>query len=199
MKNKTISAFAIGIAAILSSGLTASADIITSVEYGGHTYELWSDHGSSWEDAKVAAENAGGYLAVLSTTDEIQNVYNLLINNDFFKNNTQSQDIQAWLGAKPTVGNSTTSPFNWSWVTGEAWTSEAAGNFAVGEPNGDSAGLAINRFGSFAFNDEGGHTGGYIVEKGPVPSHDVPDGGTTAALLGMALTGFAAVRRKFGV
>ena len=53
---------------------------------------------------------------------------------------------------------------NWKWVTGAAWTADDANNFSTGEPNGDSEGLAINRYGTFTFNDEGGHVGGYIVE-----------------------------------
>jgi hypothetical protein len=50
--------------------------------------------------------------------------------------------------------------------------------------------LAINRYGTYQFNDEGTLTGGYIVEK------SVPDSGLTAGLLGGALLGLQALRRK---
>jgi VPDSG-CTERM motif len=53
--------------------------------------------------------------------------------------------------------------------------------------------LAINRYGDFTFNDEGGHVGGYIVE---IQGRQVPDGGSTLMLLGAALGSIGMIRRK---
>jgi hypothetical protein len=191
MKKPILSALALGAAGLLLSGLNASAVLIKTITYGGHTYELHSANDISWVAAEAAAEADGGYLAVLSTTAEITSVYGDLVGTGFFQA-VAGQGVQAWLGARPVVGTSTTDRNNWAWINGDAWTSEAADNFAAGEPNGDSEGLAINRYGTFQFNDEGGLVGGYIVEK-----NGVPDGGTSVAMLGMALAGIGAFRRKF--
>lgn len=182
---------------ILASGLTVGvvqAVPIATTTYGGHTYELFQASGISWADAEAAAVADGGYLAVLTTSGETTSVYDALINNGFFQQ-TSSTAVEAWLGATPAVGTSTTDPNNWKWVDGEAWTAFDAGNFANGEPNGDpNSGLAINRYGSFAFNDEGGTVGGYIVEI-----NSVPDGGLTALLLGVGLIGAVTFRRALKV
>ena len=179
--------------AILASGLAVSvvqAVPVATTTFGGHTYELFAASGISWADAETAAVADGGYLAVLTTSAEATAVYGVLINNGFFQQ-TGGTSVEAWLGATPAVGTSTTDPTNWKWVDGEAWTAFDVGNFANGEPNGDpNSGLAINRYGSFAFNDEGGIVGGYIVE---IPS--VPDGGLTALLLGVGLIGVGTFRR----
>jgi hypothetical protein len=127
----------------------------------------------------------------LTDSAEIKAVYNGLIGTGFFQP-VAGQSTEAWLGATPKDGTfSTTSNQNWKWVTGESWTADDASNFGAGEPNGDSTGLAINRYGNFQFNDEGGSVGGYIVEK-----NSVPDGGSTVALLGAAMGAIAFVRRK---
>lgn len=179
--------------AVLASGLTVSvvqAVPIATTTYGGHTYELFQSSAISWTDAEAAAVANGGYLAVLTDTAETTAVYGGLINNGFFQQ-TGGTAVEAWLGATPAVGTSTTDPNNWKWVDGEAWTAFDASNFANGEPNGDpNSGLAINRYGSFAFNDEGGTVGGYIVEF-----NSVPDAGLTAMLLGVGLIGVGTFRR----
>jgi hypothetical protein len=178
---------------ILASGLSVGVVHglpIATTTYGGHTYELYDAPGISWATAQAAALAEGGYLAVLTDSTETSKVYGALINNGFFQQST-SQAVQAWLGATPADGStSTTNPNNWKWVTGEAWTAFDAGNFAGGEPNGDSIGLAINRYGSFRFNDEGSFVGGYIVEK-----NSIPDGGLTALFLGIGLVGIGTFRR----
>jgi VPDSG-CTERM motif len=178
-----------------------------SITYGGDTFTLItgnSDTDTSWADAEAAANAAGGYLAILPNQATIEAVYNGLIDNvstPWFNNvGTGSQDQEAWLGAVPADGShSTTNPNNWSWVTSiptpgpvpsvTPWT--VGGNFHPGEPNGDSEGLAINRYSTYEFNDEGGHVGGYILE-----TSNAPDSGTTCSLLAGALLGLQTLRRK---
>ena len=171
----------------------ASADsLVFTTTYGGHSYELWDSLAIHWSDARAAAVADGGYLAVFTDAAETSSVYADLIGHGFFQPG-DSQGIQAWLGGYTAdLSGSTTDPSNWAWVTGEAWTAFDAANFAAGEPNGDSEGLSINRFGTFKWNDEGGFVGGYIVEK----ASSVPEGGSILTMLGMGLAGLAVLRRK---
>jgi VPDSG-CTERM motif len=196
-------------ASLLAVVGTASAQ--PSITYGGDTFTLItgnSDIDTSWALAETMANAAGGYLAILPNQATIEAVYNGLINNPmtpwFTSAGGGSQYSEAWLGAIPADGSkSTTDKNNWSWVTSvpaglyggnpvpsvTPWT--VGGNFYSSEPNGDSEGLAINRYGTYQFNDEGGMVGGYILE-----TSSVPDSGTTAGLLGAALLGLQTLRRK---
>ena len=195
MKALISKTFALAIGGALLGGISASALPIAITSYGGNTFELFAGDGTSWSDAEADAISDGGTLAILTTSAQIQAVYNGLINNGFFQGGGDgSQDVEAWLGATTADGSaSTTNPWNWKWVTGAAWTADDANNFGPGEPNGDSEGLAINRYGTFTFNDEGGHVGGYIVE---IQGRQVPDGGSTLMLLGAALGSIGMIRRK---
>jgi len=187
---KIISTLALAVTGFVLTGLTASADPIASTTYGGHTYDLYAAPGLSWSDAEAAAVLQGGYLAVLTDSAENSAVYSALIGAGFFSVQG-GQESQAWLGGfTADLSGSTFDPLNWAWVTGEAWTAFNAANFAAGEPNGDSQGLAINRYGNSTYNDDT-RTGGYIVEK-----NSVPEGGMTLALLGLSLSGLAFLRRK---
>jgi VPDSG-CTERM motif len=194
MKELISKAFAAVVGGVFLGGISASANPIATTTYGGNTFNLYDAYGISWNDAEAAAISDGGFLAVLTTSAEIQGVYNGLINNGFFQSGVSSQDVEAWLGATPVVGGfSTTDPTNWKWVTGAIWTTDDSNNFGGGEPNGDSEGLAINRYGTYTFNDEGGHVGGYIVE---IQGRQVPDGGSTLMFLGAALGSIGMIRRK---
>jgi hypothetical protein len=196
-------------ASLLAVFGTVSANAqIASTSYGGDEFYLYAGN-NSWAADEAAANALGGYLAILPNQATITAVYNGLINNGFFvSGGGGSQAVEAYIGAIPADGSeSTTSANNWSWVTTAPaglydgspvhsvvpWTVGA--NFNAGEPNGDSEGLAINRYGTSTFNDEGGATGGYIVEIGKVPGA-VPDGAMTGGLLGGALLGLQALRRK---
>lgn len=186
---KSISTLA-AFAGLLLTGLTASADPIASTVYGGHAYDLYAAAGLSWSDSQAAAVQAGGYLAVLTDAAETSAVYSALIGNGFFQPQA-GQGTEAWLGGYTAdKSGSTQDPTNWAWVTGEAWTAFDTANFAQGEPNGDSSGLAINRYGNSTYNDDT-YVGGYIVER-----NSVPEGGMTLALLGLSLSGLVCFRRK---
>jgi hypothetical protein len=194
-------------ASLLAVVATASANTLqASFTYGPDTFYLYSAPGASWDSDEIAANLSGGYLAILPNQTTIEAVYNGLINNNFFQGgNGGSQQVEAYIGAVPADGSSsTTSRTDWSWVTTPQlyngtpvtsvvpWTVGA--NFNAGEPNGDSEGLAINRYGTYTFNDEGSYTGGYIEEVGPIAG--VPDAGLTSAMLGAGVFGMGFIRRR---
>ncbi len=177
----------VGVAMTGASAIGAT--LVASTTYNGHSYELWDELDISWAGANLAASMGGGYLAVLTDEAETVAVYSSLIGNGFFTAN-DGQQYQAWIGGYTTAGGfSTTDATAWAWVTGEAWNIFATENFAPLEPNGDSSGLSINRFGTSEWNDESGRVGGFIVEK------DVPDAGSSLVLLGASFALLAAYRR----
>jgi len=191
-----LGAFMLG---VLLTVQPASATPLATVTYGGHTYDLYGAPGEggliSWTDANDAATLLGGYLAVLTDLAEIQAVYDGLIGHDFFSvDNTNETARQAWVGASPGTPG-TTDATDWKWVSNEDWTPDDVSNFSDfpdQEPNGDNegGGLTMNRYQNYKWNDVTA-AGGYIVE-----SVSVPDGGTTIALLGIALTGLGLLRRR---
>ena len=209
---KLIKLEALAIAASLLAvfGAVSANAQIASFSYGGDEFYLYAGN-NSWAADEAAANSLGGYLAILTNPATITAVYNGLINNGFFvSGGGGGQSVEAYIGAIPADGtDSTGNPNNWSWVTTAPaglylgspvasvvpWT--VGGNFHSGEPNGDSEGLAINRYGDSTFNDEGSGTGGYIVETGPIGG--VPDSGTTCGLLGGALLSLQMLRRKLSV
>jgi hypothetical protein len=108
---------------VLASVHTASAaTLVAETTFGGHTYQLWDEIGISWQSAQANATGLGGYLAVLTNFAETTAVYDALIGNGFFQPRI-GQDVEAWLGATPADGSTSTfDPNNWAWVTGEVWT-----------------------------------------------------------------------------
>ncbi len=188
----------VGAVALATATASAASVKESTAVYGGHTYELWSSLDIAWDAAVLEAQDAGGYLAVLTTQEETEAVYNAFKGIGFFQEQ-MAQETSAYLGGYAIDDSgaritSTTDPNAWAWVTGEAWTAFNSGNFGDEEPNGDSEGLSINRYGNTLFNDESGLVGGYIVEK-----NGVPDSGSTLALLGGAFTLLGALSRKLRV
>jgi hypothetical protein len=178
--------------------LDASAQTyVTQTTYDGQVYQLWSGN-YSWSTAEADAVADGGYLAVLTTAAQTTAVYDGLIGNGFFTANS-GQQYEAWLGGYTADGSgSTTSATDWAWVNGATWNAFDQGNFAAGEPNGDSEGLAINRYGNTQWNDEGGYVGGFIVEKNFIDDRkNVPDGCSTQVMLAGAFAVMGLAGRKF--
>jgi hypothetical protein len=191
MKNVPYALGLILVGSLLSQSDASANSAIASTTYGGASYYLYAGN-LPWTVAEADAVSDGGTLAVLTTSAQTTAVYDGLIGNGFFTANA-GQQYEAWLGATPADGShSTTNPGNWAWVTGAPWTAFDEANFAAGEPNGDSEGLAINRYGAPTWNDEGGYVGGYIVEV-----QGVPDGCSTQYLLGGAFGLLGFVGRKF--
>lgn len=154
-------------------------------DFNGHTYQDVSTDGwIPWSQAEGMAEGMGGHLATLTSLEENQWVYdNVVIPAGL------ASEHQAWVGGfRENVGE-------WKWVTGEIWDYT---NWGPGEPNNASDvefGMTLNRYNDATWNDEGAWQGGisgFIVEK----SGNVPDGGVTAMLLGMALSSLGFIRRR---
>jgi hypothetical protein len=180
---------------LLSQSDASAKGPIASTTYGGNSFYLYAgdtNADTSWSVAEADAVADGGTLAILTSAAQTISVYDALIGHGFFTANS-GQQYEAWLGATTADhSGSTHSPNDWAWLNGAPWTYFDSHNFAAGEPNGDSEGLAINRYGSYAWNDEGGFVGGYIVEV-----QGVPDSCSTQFLLVGACAMIGGVGRKF--
>jgi len=195
MKHSIVKNCAVAVAGMALAGISASAvPFQWSIGDGGndHWYEaVVASPGISWAEANAGAVGMGGYLATLTSASENQWVYRNVVVPAFGTGNGGTEGAQAWLGGYPI--RQQPDPTGWAWVTGEPWSYT---EFGGGEPNGDAGGwgyLSINRFGDWTWNDEGAWplgVGGYVVERG------VPEGGTTIALLGLALLGLSGLRRR---
>lgn len=84
-----------------------------------HRYEFVPFDGT-WNDALRAAEEAGGYLATITSPEEQQEIEALMEEHDGY--------YVTWLGANSLSGD-------FAWVNGEAWEYT---NWADGEPNNET-------------------------------------------------------------
>ncbi len=195
MKNTSLK-LGLGLASLLLAGANAIASPIATTTYGGNKFDLYDATGGiTWANAEANAVSVGGHLAALTSAGETTAVYAALINHGTFTGGGQYQ--QAWLGGYTADhSGSTSNPFNWAWVNGAAWTAFDVSNFASGEPNGDSSGLAINRFGTSNFNDEAFTWQNNTAVQAYIVETALPDGGNTLGLLGLGLVAVGAVRRK---
>ena len=108
----------------------------------GHSYDVVSvPSGIWWTQAKVAAEDRGGYLATITSQAESDFVFTLVDRATHFSSGYGwNLTWGPWLGGYQDFGSSTPSE-NWHWVTGEAWDytnwdSNHPGDMQDGE-NGD--------------------------------------------------------------
>lgn len=101
----------------------------------GHFYKGIVSPGISWDDARVAAEEAGGYLATIGSEEENTFVFDLINNSDFWEVPAAWPLLQVgpWFGGVGSDGGT-----QWEWVTGEDWVYE---NWDVWEPTGDENGV----------------------------------------------------------
>ncbi len=90
-----------------------------AIEFNGHYYKLF-DNSLSWSEAKTFCESLNGYLATVTSTDEMNFIKELLDN---------SSKNCYWIGLKR---ESVSSP--WEWITGEKYNYT---NWAANEPNND--------------------------------------------------------------
>lgn len=75
-------------------------------EFEGHTYLVVKDSSIGWHEAEIKCEEMGGYLAVITSEEENNFVFNLV----------SSAGIPCWLG-----GTDEEVEGVWEWVTGEPW------------------------------------------------------------------------------
>ena len=120
------------------------------VYLGNKRYTLY-DETKLWANAKVAAEEKGGYLATITSADEQALIEELL---------AYGTQESYFLGGYRTVNDIN----DWAWVTGEPFEYT---NWGVGEPNNgnnkDEDSVGIFR-GTKLWNDYPDNAYGYIVE-----------------------------------
>lgn len=92
----------------------------------------------------------------------------------------------AWKGGTLINGYSSNLGFYWSTVT-DSQTIKS---------DGDTINLTIDLSPDFKTANSWSHIAFYGTTQGQTPPENVPDGGTTLALVGIALTGIGLVRRK---
>ena len=102
----------------------------------GHFYEVVLVSGViDWENANVAAIEAGGYLATITSVEENAFVHNLAVSNPDFWHS--SGLMGPWLGGFQPDGSPEPAG-GWQWVTGEPFIYT---NWTINEPdNGNEAG-----------------------------------------------------------
>jgi hypothetical protein len=169
-----------------------------------HYYELvLAPGGITWSNAATAAQNAGGYLATLTSGDENAFVYNLAAGNDSaWFIDTPGNGIGPWLGGQQT--SFTSEPAGgWVWITGETWSET---NWAANEPsNVGGVEDKLQLFGVLTLkapnwndmanngNAPDGPARSYIIEYNVNP---IPEPSTYALFIGVAVIGLALWRRR---
>jgi VCBS repeat-containing protein len=98
----------------------------------GHWYQaVPAPETISWNDAKAAAESAGGHLASILSQAENAFAYSLIEGDSRFWHTAGTDTIGPWLGGYQAPG-STEPGGGWRWVSDEPWSYS---NWASGEPN----------------------------------------------------------------
>jgi hypothetical protein len=141
----------------------------TTTGGNGHYYELVTQSPLSWDSARTAAENRGGYLATPTSAAENNFIVDVVGGGlpGIFPN-------LYWLGGFQPADEAVPDA-RWQWITGESW---AYTNWAVafGEPN-DFFGPASEQYltydeGQGKWNDvprDWGFVQGYVVEFDALP------------------------------
>jgi MBG domain (YGX type)/Lectin C-type domain len=136
----------------------------------GHFYEVVRTPGGiTWSNAQAAAENKGGYLATITSSNENEFVYNMIANNTNLWVYDAGESLGSWLGGMKLPGP--TNPTNWAWITGEPFVYN---NWDPAQPNNDGGSQDHIQFFSMTTkftnlwndlgNTEAGLVSSYIVE-----------------------------------
>lgn len=177
--------------AVVTPALGTPIDSAMQFADNGHYYEVFTTL-RTWDNARWAAEQMGGYLASITTQAENDFVTSLLPPN-----------LNAWLGGFQPPGSSEPAG-NWQWITGEAFTYM---NWNTGEPNNgvgwgitdekalEIYGILTGALGKWNDARPDVETYGYVVEydtipqgipEPPAPLVAVPDTSNTLSLLCIA-------------
>lgn len=136
-------------------------------EFNGHYYgvikltENDDAYDTEWDQAKAAAKELGGYLAVITSKEEDDFCYNL------------TKDVYGILSCYFGLSDANTEGV-WEWVNGEVFEYQ---NWQEGEPNNqggrENYGMYYHRFGSSKWNDGNGNdgVGMYLVEFDKKPEN----------------------------
>lgn len=187
---------------VTAIGTCGATPVEWSVDQGGngHWYEaVLVSEGITWADSKVAAEQAGGYLATIANDAENNFVFSLIMDRPEFWQQVGPWVNGPWLGGYQDRNDpSYSEPIGgWKWVTGETWSYT---NWMSGEPSGtDQDYLHFCGYGEISqtWDDAGASYvfqpyRGYIVEVGPVPE----PASIIALLCGLGGIGWAMKRRQ---
>lgn len=105
--------------AVSFSAYAEEYESVATTTWNGHTYALY-DNEISWTTAKNYCESIGGYLTTITSSEEQNTIFDLVISG-----NRKGY----YLG-----GTDSSSEGHWSWVTGEKWDYSM---WSDGEPNND--------------------------------------------------------------
>ena len=99
----------------------------------GHYYmPVHAPEGISWTQAKEACEQAGGYLVTITSEEENELVVNLVDDEKYWHQLSESNNHGPWIGGMRTVSSSKPDD-GWGWITDEPFTYV---NWFEGEPTG---------------------------------------------------------------
>ncbi len=123
--------------------------------FNGNVYYLYNTYSAcSWQDAQTFCESKGGYLATVTSEEEMAAIAPLLTNN-------------TWLGATDNALEGT-----WEWVTGESFSYT---NWKDGEPNNKNGSEnylhAYPSAENYTWNDTSTQLNSFILET----SQQTPD------------------------
>lgn len=120
-------------------------------EFQGHSYQVFDGICETWEEAQAYCISLGGHLATISSADENNFLYNLLIDSGY---------SSAYFGLTDSAKEG-----EWVWVTGESVTYT---NWHPGEPNAENSkedyAMFYYKFKDGTWNDGKFNNGTFICE-----------------------------------